>query len=164
MNENKKVRRITKEQLKGIIKEGVQNLHKRTLLENEKKELMEELGMIGGNEENDVYIDDWNGKIADVIVSYKDGSEDNFEVPVDGEAGWFGSYRAATLYEPKEYPEFESNWDVDAHAIKILPDGSKEKVILPDNLRKKIEDEVYKSAQSGAEGGYSPFFKNPEYD
>jgi len=52
LNENMRVKKITKKitknQLQGIIKEGVQNLHKRTLLENEKKYLIEELVLIEG--------------------------------------------------------------------------------------------------------------------
>lgn len=36
-------KKITKEELQNIIKEGVQNTHKRTLLENERKELNKEL-------------------------------------------------------------------------------------------------------------------------
>lgn len=39
-------RKITKEQLQHLIKEGVQNLHRRTMLENEKRELMKELSNI----------------------------------------------------------------------------------------------------------------------
>lgn len=38
--------KITKDQLQKLVKEGVQKLHKITLLENEKKELMKELGII----------------------------------------------------------------------------------------------------------------------
>jgi len=39
--------KITKTQLQEIIKEGVLKLHRKTILENEKKELMEELKMMG---------------------------------------------------------------------------------------------------------------------
>ena len=51
MKAGKKSVRITEEQLQDIIKEGVAKLHKRTILENEKKVLMEELtGILFENE------------------------------------------------------------------------------------------------------------------
>lgn len=65
MSENKKVIKITKNKLQELIKEGVQKLHKRTLLESEKKKLISELNNISLNESEVA-----SPKVMDMLNSY----------------------------------------------------------------------------------------------
>ena len=58
--------KVTKDQFKEIIKEGIKNIHKRILLENEKKTLQKELYEISGMYENEVA----SPEVMDILSGY----------------------------------------------------------------------------------------------
>lgn len=122
--ENKKVIKITKEQLQQIVREGVERLHKQSLIENRIKQINEELGQMLGDEENMSPYPD--GMTNDDVMELMDFSEVDFlreilsnGIPLDEQRGII-QHRIEHL---KGYPKYQPEDNSEKMTFSAMNEG-----------------------------------------